>query len=151
MKLRNVNLRLLTVLMITTLRAAGLALLCVGVYDLVRVDPFATMSASIASQGYIVAGLYIELAAVMVSAFQHRMGRIVLVATSVGFLEAAFIWTSSRNKLRRWHKLHHTHSPSGPSLPRSTPHSLRVCLPALRGRKASGLSELSMALFCPSL
>jgi hypothetical protein len=97
MKLRNVNLRLLTVLMITTLRAAGLALLCVGVYDLVRVDPFATMSASIASQGYIVAGLYIELAAVMVSAFQHRMGRIVLVATSVGFLEAAFIWTSSQS------------------------------------------------------
>jgi hypothetical protein len=97
MRLRNMNLRALMSLIIIILRAAGLILLCVGVYGLVRVDPFATMSSSIAAQGYIVAGLYTELAAVMVSAFQHRIGRIALAAMSVAFLEASFFWTSSQS------------------------------------------------------
>ena len=90
------NLSTVVPLIIVSLRAAGLILLCIGVYELIRVNPFAAMSSSIAAQGYIIAALYVELASVMVVALQHRLGRILLAVLSVSFLEAAFIWTSSQ-------------------------------------------------------
>jgi hypothetical protein len=96
LKARSVNRKQVVSLSITALWAFGLVLLCMGVYDLVRVDPFAAMDSSLAAQGYIIGGLYVELGAVMVSAFRYRVGRVVLAVLSISFLEASFIWTSSQ-------------------------------------------------------
>ncbi len=47
-----------------------------------------------AYQGYIVAGMAAEVGALAVMAIQYRMGRIVLMVSSVVFLNLAFLWTS---------------------------------------------------------
>ena len=97
--LANMNLRAVVPLIANILRAIGFVVLCIGVYKLVRIYAVSTTPLSptlvddgFAADGYIIVALFLELAALILTAFRSHIGRIVLAISSVTFLEGAFLW-----------------------------------------------------------
>ncbi len=79
------------------LAIAGAALIAQGA-NLSRFTSQSPLSARLDSiyvfQGYIVGGITLEVAALTLMAMQSRAGRVALAASSISFLNLAFLWTS---------------------------------------------------------
>lgn len=82
---------------VLVLTIVGAALIARGMY-LSRFVADAPLSARLDSiyafQGYIVGGIALEVGALILITMQYRLGRVVLAASSILFLNLAFLWTS---------------------------------------------------------
>ena len=82
---------------ILVLAVVGAALIAQGAYlsrFVAEKPPDARLDSIYVFQGYVVGGITLEVAALVVMAMQSRLGRVALAASSILFLNLAFLWTS---------------------------------------------------------